>query len=102
VYLKIIDRRSVNRQNWAPEARDLDFVALDEALKTLEQIDPRQGRIVERRCFGGWTRDRRSSRYLSGNGQARMELGKAWLDNEKNDFVPGRGLRWLPASEVPP
>jgi RNA polymerase sigma factor (TIGR02999 family) len=29
------------------------FVALDEALQTLEQIDPQKGRIVELRYFGG-------------------------------------------------
>src|SRR6185295_508768 len=29
------------------------FVALDEALRTLEQIDPQKGRIVELRYFGG-------------------------------------------------
>jgi RNA polymerase sigma factor (TIGR02999 family) len=37
------------------QERDLDFVALDDALKTLEQIDPKQGRIVELRFFGGLT-----------------------------------------------
>ena len=29
------------------------FVALDEALRTLEQVDPQKGRIVELRYFGG-------------------------------------------------
>src|SRR5919205_524010 len=29
------------------------FVALDEALQTLEQLDPQKGRIVELRYFGG-------------------------------------------------
>ena len=31
------------------------MVALDHALKQLEQIDPQQGRIVELRFFGGLT-----------------------------------------------
>ena len=30
-----------------------DLVALDDALKSLSQIDPQQGRIVELRFFGG-------------------------------------------------
>lgn len=33
--------------------RGLDVVALDEALKELERLDPRQSRIVELRFFGG-------------------------------------------------
>jgi RNA polymerase sigma factor (TIGR02999 family) len=35
------------------EERDLDLVALDDALKRLEALDERQGRIVELRFFGG-------------------------------------------------
>jgi DNA-directed RNA polymerase specialized sigma24 family protein len=33
--------------------RDDDLVALDEALSRLDQIDPRAGRVVELRFFGG-------------------------------------------------
>jgi RNA polymerase sigma factor (TIGR02999 family) len=34
-------------------SEDLDLVALDDALKALEEIDPRQSRIVELRYFAG-------------------------------------------------
>jgi RNA polymerase sigma factor (TIGR02999 family) len=37
---------------WADE-REVDLIALDEALNELERLDPRQGRIVELRFFGG-------------------------------------------------
>jgi RNA polymerase sigma factor (TIGR02999 family) len=37
--------------------RDLNLVALDDALKTLETLDPRQSRIVEFRFFGGLSID---------------------------------------------
>jgi RNA polymerase sigma factor (TIGR02999 family) len=37
--------------------RGVDFVALDEALDKLAEIDPRQSRIVELRFFGGLTED---------------------------------------------
>jgi RNA polymerase sigma factor (TIGR02999 family) len=37
--------------------RGLDFIALDQALNELAQLDPRQGRIVELRFFGGLTED---------------------------------------------
>jgi RNA polymerase sigma-70 factor (ECF subfamily) len=36
-----------------PEMRDFDFVALDEALSRLAELDERQGRIVELRYFIG-------------------------------------------------
>jgi RNA polymerase sigma-70 factor (ECF subfamily) len=35
------------------EQRAAEFVALDEALKALEAIDPRKSRVVELRFFGG-------------------------------------------------
>jgi RNA polymerase sigma factor (TIGR02999 family) len=36
-----------------PRARDLDVIALDDALKTLAELDPQQSRVVELRFFGG-------------------------------------------------
>ena len=36
-----------------PHPRDLDLVALDDALKTLAAMDPQQCRIVELKFFGG-------------------------------------------------
>src|SRR5262247_1065086 len=35
--------------------RDADFIALDDALKSLAEIDPRKSRMVELRFFGGLT-----------------------------------------------
>ena len=39
----------------APEKKDLDLVALDDALQALAARDSRQSRIVELRYFGGLT-----------------------------------------------
>jgi RNA polymerase sigma factor (TIGR02999 family) len=36
-----------------PVAREINLVALDDALQELSRLDPRQGRIVELRFFGG-------------------------------------------------
>jgi RNA polymerase sigma factor (TIGR02999 family) len=36
-----------------PKQRDLDLVALDDALESLAKVDPQQGRIVELRFFAG-------------------------------------------------
>jgi RNA polymerase sigma factor (TIGR02999 family) len=38
-----------------PERRDLDLLALDDALNSLAKIDPQQARIVELRFFTGLT-----------------------------------------------
>jgi RNA polymerase sigma factor (TIGR02999 family) len=38
-----------------PERRDLDLLALDDALNSLSKIDPQQARIVELRFFTGLT-----------------------------------------------
>lgn len=38
-------------------AKQLDVLALDEALRKLAEVDPRQARIVELRMFGGLTVD---------------------------------------------
>jgi RNA polymerase sigma factor (TIGR02999 family) len=39
------------------QRQEVDLVALDEALVNLARLDPRQGRIVELRFFGGLTED---------------------------------------------
>jgi RNA polymerase sigma factor (TIGR02999 family) len=36
-----------------PEARDVNLLSLDDALRSLERLNPQQSRIVELRFFGG-------------------------------------------------
>lgn len=36
-----------------PQQRDLDIIALDDALKTLAEMDPQQSRVVELKFFAG-------------------------------------------------
>lgn len=36
-----------------PQPLDVDVVALDDALKTLSEMDPQQGKVVELKFFGG-------------------------------------------------
>jgi RNA polymerase sigma factor (TIGR02999 family) len=38
-----------------PDERDVDLIALDDALMSLSSIDPQQSKIVELRFFGGLT-----------------------------------------------
>jgi len=44
---------SLDKAAVAPKERSADFIALDEALKSLAEIDPRRSRMVELRFFGG-------------------------------------------------
>jgi len=40
-----------------PQALDVDIVALDDALKSLAEMDPQQSRVVELKFFGGLSID---------------------------------------------
>jgi RNA polymerase sigma factor (TIGR02999 family) len=42
-------------QAMGEDDRSIDLMALDEALKRLESLDPRQAQIVELKYFGGLT-----------------------------------------------
>ena len=44
---------SLNDAKIVPKSRDVDVIALDDALQALAKIDPRQGRVVELRFFAG-------------------------------------------------
>ena len=60
------------------------MVALDHALKQLEQIDPQQGRIVELRFFGGLTIEQTAEALNLSAATIKREwsTAKAWLDHE--------------------
>jgi RNA polymerase sigma factor (TIGR02999 family) len=49
------ERVSLNDVDHSAVGREIDLVALNEALTNLERIDPQQGRIVELRYFSGLT-----------------------------------------------
>jgi RNA polymerase sigma factor (TIGR02999 family) len=69
----------------APE-RDAELVALDEALQTLERIDPRKARVVELRFFGGFSVEETAAVLkLSPQSIHRdWTLARAWLTRELN------------------
>lgn len=68
----------------ASPKRDVDLVALDEALERLSQIDPQRARIVELRFFGGLSNE--ESALLLGISQATVQRqwagARAWLFKE--------------------
>ena len=61
-----------------------EIVAVDEALSRLTQLDPRQGRVVELRFFGGLTED--ETAHVLGIAARTVKrdwrVAKAWLHGE--------------------
>lgn len=69
----------------APE-RGADLLALDDALRTLESLDPRQAQVVELRYFGGLTEEEAAEVLKISSRTVRREWGlaRAWLYRELN------------------
>ena len=63
-----------------------NVTALDEALKTLETIDARQGKIVELRFFGGLSIEETANVLQVSPGTVMRDwtFARAWLRNEMN------------------
>ena len=66
-----------------PDGRH-DFVALDDALKALEGVDPRKCQVVEMRFFGGLSIEETAEALEVSEGTIRRDwrLAKAWLARE--------------------
>ena len=64
-----------------PEEREVDLLAVDEALSSLARLDPEQSRIVELRFFGGLTIEETAEVLGVSPSTAKREwrLARAWL-----------------------
>lgn len=64
-----------------PRKRRIDFVALDDALTSLEEVDPRKSRIVELRFFGGLSVEETAEVLKVSDRTVKREwrLAKEWL-----------------------
>jgi RNA polymerase sigma factor (TIGR02999 family) len=69
-----------------PQIRNADVVAVDDALKSLEQVDEQQSRIVELRFFGGLTTEEAAEVLGISRSTAKREwnVAKAWLSRQMN------------------
>ena len=65
----------------APGGDGVDVVALDDALVSLAEMDPRQGQIVELRFFGGLTIEETAEALNISPGTVKREwaTAKLWL-----------------------
>jgi RNA polymerase sigma-70 factor (ECF subfamily) len=63
------------------DQRELDLVALDDALKNLEEFDPTQAKIVELRFFGGLTVEETAQVMDVSESTIKREwrMAKSWL-----------------------
>jgi RNA polymerase sigma factor (TIGR02999 family) len=69
------------------QRREFDLLALDHALEKLAQFDPRQGRIVEVRFFGGLSIEETSRALGISLATVKREwaTARAWLHREMTD-----------------
>jgi RNA polymerase sigma factor (TIGR02999 family) len=75
---------SLDEATVIPAQRSTDLVALDEALKTLAELDERQSRVVELRFFGGLSLEETAEVLHVSVGTVRRDwsLARAWLHRE--------------------
>jgi len=69
-----------------PQKKELDVIALDDALNTLAGMDPRQSRIVVLRFFGGLSIEETSDVLEISTATVKREWATArlWLQRELN------------------
>jgi RNA polymerase sigma factor (TIGR02999 family) len=69
-----------------PSGRSAELVALDDALQTLEKLEPRQARVVELRCFTGLSLEETAEALKVSLSTVRRDwsLAEAWLYRELN------------------
>ena len=67
-----------------PQKRELDIVALDDALNKLASLDPQQSRIVELRFFGGLSIEETAVAVAISPATVKREwaTARAWLQRE--------------------
>jgi RNA polymerase sigma factor (TIGR02999 family) len=77
-------RVSLNEATIVAQEQSANVVALDDALKSLEKIDPRQGEIVQLRFFGGLSIEETAEvlKVSPGTVMRDWTFARAWLRNE--------------------
>jgi len=86
--LEVEDLDSLPREDTEPV---IDLLALDDALSRLDALDPRQGRIVELRFFGGLTVEETAAVVGVSERTVKREwqISRAWLSRELKRAAAG-------------
>jgi RNA polymerase sigma factor (TIGR02999 family) len=73
------------------DSRDLDLVALDDAMAALAQFDPQQSRVIELRFFAGLTIEETAEALGISPATVKRDwvTARAWLFNELNRAKAG-------------
>ena len=73
-----------------PELREMDVIALDDALIALAAADPQQSRVIELRFFGGLTVEETAAALSISPATVKRDwvTAKAWLYRELNPLDP--------------
>lgn len=81
-----INKVQFNEDLGMPSEKETDLVALDDALRILTKLSPRQSQIVELRFFGGLTEDEIAGYLDISSRTVRRDwsLARAWLYRELN------------------
>ena len=77
-------RLSLSKANRLAEKRDVNLLALDDALQRLEGLDEQKSRIVELRYFGGLTIEETAEvlRISPATVKREWSMARAWLRSE--------------------
>jgi len=77
-------RLSLSEANRMAEKRDVNLLALDDALRRLEELDLQKSRIVELRYFGGLTIEETAEALRISPSTVKRDwmLARAWLRSE--------------------
>jgi RNA polymerase sigma factor (TIGR02999 family) len=72
-----------------PKKKDVDVIALDDALQALARIDPRQSRVVELRFFAGLSLEEISQalEIAPATAQRDWTAARAWLHREISRMI---------------
>jgi RNA polymerase sigma factor (TIGR02999 family) len=90
-----IEKVAIEIADGVVAAPTTDMLALDEALTRLSALDPRQGQVVELRCFGGLTIEETADAVGLSLTTVKEEwrLAKAWLHRELRGDTQAGGSR---------
>jgi len=72
------------REDTQPPAAGIDVIALDEALESLQQLEPRLAQVIELHYFGGLTYDQIAAAAGASTATVHRDirLARAWLMHE--------------------